>query len=211
MPRRFLFLLAALLPVAAMTAAAAESSSAPDSAPAATDPGYRLSAGDIVQIAVYNEPDLAATQTIARSGEMRLPLIGEIILAGKSVREAERAIENTYKERKFLKAPVVNITITAYFPREVSVLGSVRSPGTVVFPRDSTTLDIVEVITRVGGFLPVSKSNAVTITRRADDGKETITTVDLEKALSGRRQPGRESANVPIYPGDRIWVPERLF
>lgn len=194
-----------------MTAAAAESSSAPDSAPAATDPGYRLSAGDIVQIAVYNEPDLAATQTIARSGEMRLPLIGEIILAGKSVREAERAIENTYKERKFLKAPVVNITITAYFPREVSVLGSVRSPGTVVFPRDSTTLDIVEVITRVGGFLPVSKSNAVTITRRADDGKETITTVDLEKALSGRRQPGRESANVPIYPGDRIWVPERLF
>lgn len=212
MPRLLpLLLAAALLPGIALTAAAAEPDPAPDPASAVTDPSYLLSAGDTVAITVYNEPELAATQTIARSGELRLPLIGEIVLTGQSVREAERSIERAYIERQFLKAPAVNLTVTAYFPREVSVLGSVRSPGTVVFPRDVTTLDIVEVITRVGGFLPVSKSDAVTITRRDADGKETITTVNLEKALSGRRQPGRDRANVVIYPGDRIWVPERLF
>jgi polysaccharide export outer membrane protein len=178
---------------------------------AITDPNYRLNAGDTISVTVYNEPDLSAAQTIARSGEVRLPLIGEIILLGKSIREAERAVENTYTSREFLKTPVVNLVVTAYFPREISVLGSVRSPGAVVFPRDVASLDIVEVITRVGGFLPVAKSDAVTVTHRDANGKETVITVDLEKIISGRRQPGRARADLAVFPGDRVWVPERLF
>lgn len=200
-----------MLLCSALAASALEPVSTPVTAPVATDPGYRLSPGDTVAISVFGESDLAATQTIARSGEVRLALIGEIILAGKSVREAERAIEGTYRERQFLRTPVVTLAVTAYFPREVSVLGAVRTPGTVVFPRDVTSLDIVEVITRVGGFLPISKSDAVTITHRAADGKETVTTVDLENTITGRRQAGRERADLEIHPGDRIWVPERLF
>lgn len=210
---RFFFPLTAaiLLWCSAGTAMAAEPASAPAGTPATTDPSYRLIAGDTVAISVYGEPDLSATQIIDHSGEVRLPLIGEIILTGKSVREAEQALEKTYKERQFLKAPVVNLVVTSYFPREVSVLGAVRSPGTVVFPRDVTSLDIVEVITRVGGFTPISKSDAVTITHRTPDGKETVTTVDLENTITGRHQAGRDRAELAIYPGDRIWVPERLF
>jgi len=180
-------------------------------APAATDPSYHLSPGDTVTISVYGEPDLASTQTIARTGEVRLPLIGEIVLAGKGVRDAERLLETTYTARQFLKAPVVSLVVTAYFPREVSVLGAVRTPGTVVFPRDVTSLDIVEIITRVGGFLPIAKSEAVAITHRSAEGKETVTTVDLEDTISGRHQSGRSRADLAVYPGDRIWVPERLF
>jgi protein involved in polysaccharide export with SLBB domain len=178
---------------------------------AATDPGYHLIVGDTIAVSVYGEPDLSVTQTIGRSGEVRLPLLGEIILTGKTVREAVHFLENTYQERQFLRTPVVDLVVTAYFPREVSVLGAVRTPGTVVFPRDVTSLDIVEVITRVGGFLAISKSDAVTITHRGADGKETVKTVDLENTISGRRQAGRERADLAIYPGDRIWVPERLF
>jgi protein involved in polysaccharide export with SLBB domain len=206
MPRLSLLIVAALFGVAS-----AFSEPALKTPVAATDPNYRLSVGDTVTIAIYDEPELAATQTIDRSGEVRLPLIGEVILTGKSVREAERALEETYRKREFLKAPVVNLVVSAYFPREVSVLGAVRSPGTVLFPRDVTSLDIVDVITRVGGFVPVSKSDAVTLTRRAADGKETVTTVNLEDALGGRRKAGRDRADVLVYPGDRIWVPERLF
>lgn len=186
---------------------------APPATPAAgtTDPNYRLIAGDVITITVYNEPDLTVLQTIARSGEVRLPLIGEITLTGQSVREAERTLEKTYRDRQFLRDPVVNLVVTSYFPREVSVLGAVRTPGTLVFPRDVTSLDIVEVITRVGGFLPISKSDAVTLTRRTPDGKETTTTIDLENTISGRHQAGRGRIDLKIYPGDRLWVPERLF
>ncbi len=183
----------------------------PSDSSGGTDPSYRLSVGDTISITVYNEPDLAAVKTIARTGEVRLPLIGEVAIIGKSVREAERALEALYRERQFLKEPVVNLVVSAYFPREVSVLGAVRAPGTVLFPRDVTTLDVVEVITRVGGFIPISRSDAVTITRRDAEGKETVITVDLEKSISGRRSAGRDRADIVIFPGDRIWVPERLF
>jgi polysaccharide export outer membrane protein len=180
-------------------------------APATTDPSYHLSPGDTVAITVYNEPDLTITQTLGRAGEVRLYLIGDIILGGKTVREGERMLERTYRERQFLKDPVVTLAVTTYFPREVSVLGAVRTPGTVVFPRDTTSLDIVEVITRAGGFMPISKADAVTITRRLPNGKETVLTVDLDDVMSGRRRAGRDRADVPIYPGDRIWIPEHLF
>jgi polysaccharide export outer membrane protein len=203
-------LLLAAGPLRAAEPAPAASPALP--APAAgTDPNYRLIAGDAISITIYNEPDLTVLQTIARSGEVRLPLIGEIILIGLSVREAERLLEKTYRDRQFLRKPVASLTVTSYFPREVSVLGAVRTPGNLVFPRDVTSLDIVEVITRVGGFIPVSKADAVTITHRAPDGKETVTVVDLENTITGRRQSGRGRADLAIYPGDRIWVPERLF
>ena len=211
LPRLFRLLSAVLLLGSALPLRAAEPLSAPTGPPATTDPSYQLSAGDTVTISIEGEPELLALQTIARTGEVRLPLIGEVILSGKSVRDAERFLEKTYREREFLKAPVVNLVVTAYFPREVSVLGAVRVPGTVVFPRDTTSLDLIEVITRVGGFLPISKADAVTVTRRLPDGKETVLTVDLDDVISGRRRPGRGRADFPIYPGDRIWVPERLF
>ena len=180
-------------------------------APAGTNPNYHLIAGDALTITVYNEPDLSVLQTIARSGEVRLPLIGEIILIGQSVREAERSIEKSYRDRQFLRQPVVNLVVTSYFPREVSVLGAVRTPGTLIFPRDVTSLDLIEVITRVGGFLPISKADAVSVTHRTADGKETVTTVNLENTITGRHQAGRGHADLAIFPGDRVWVPERLF
>ena len=173
-------LLLGLTPVAP----AAEPVVAPADHTASTDPSYHLSPGDTVAITVYNEPDLSSTQTLGRTGAVRLPLIDEINLAGKGVREAEHFIEGTYKERQFLRAPVVTVVVTAYFPREVSVLGSVRAPGIVVFPRDVTSLDIVDVIARVGGFLPIAKSDAVAITHKTVDGKETVTIVNLEGSIS---------------------------
>jgi len=179
--------------------------------PIATDPSYHLSPGDTISITVYNEPDLSITQTLGHSGEARVYLIGQLTLGGKTVRDAEQELEKTYRDRQLLKDPVVILTVTSYFPREISVLGAVRTPGTVVFPRDATTIDIVEVITLVGGFLPISKSDAVTITHRSPDGKETVTTVNLENTISGRHQSGKDRADIAIYPGDRIWVPERLF
>lgn len=205
---RFLLFLATTLLLGAADPAPAPAAAAPL---VATDPNYRLSAGDTITITIYHEPDLTVLQTIARSGEVRLPLIGEVILTGQSVREAERTLEKTYRDRQFLRQPVVNLVVTSYFPREVSVLGAVRTPGTVIFPRDVTSLDIVEVITRVGGFLPISKADAVTLTRRTPDGKETVTVIDLENTISGRHQSGRGRIDLKIYPGDRLWVPERLF
>ena len=89
--------------------------------------------------------------------------------------------------------------------------GAVRSPGNFQFPKETTSLDIADLITRLGGFTPTAKSDAVSVIRRKPDGKEEVTTVDVERMISGRRRGDSSRRDFAVYPGDRIWVPERLF
>lgn len=187
----------------------------PETAPAQTnitDPSYRLSPGDTISISVQGEPDLTTAPTISRSGEIRLIYISDdIVITGRTVRETEHFLENLYREKKLLKSPVIRVNIGAYAPREVSVLGAVRTPGTVAFPRDNTSMDLVDVITRAGGFTPIAKEYAVQLTHRTADGKETVQTVDLADVISNRRRQAKDRVDVLVYPGDRIYVPEKMF
>src|SRR5690606_18849099 len=64
-----------------------------------TDPSYRLAPGDSVTVNVYSEPDMSAAQRLDTNGVLRLPMIGEVKLAGLSVREAENTLEKLYVSR----------------------------------------------------------------------------------------------------------------
>jgi polysaccharide export outer membrane protein len=176
-----------------------------------TDPSYRLTAGDSVTVNVYGEPEMSATQRVDSNGELRLPMVGEMKIGGLSVREAEEALEKLYRDRELLKNPLVVLAVSNYALREVSVLGAVRSPGNFQFPKETTSLDIADLITRLGGFTPTAKSDAVSVIRRKPDGREEVTTVDVERMISGRRRGDSGRRDFAVFPGDRIWVPERLF
>lgn len=176
-----------------------------------TDPSYRLTVGDSIAVNVYGEGDMSASQRLDSNGKLRLPMIGEIKVSGLSVREAETALEKLYRERELLKSPLVTLVVSNYALREVSVLGAVRSPGNFQFPKEMTSLDIADLITRLGGFTPTAKSDAVSVIRRKPDGKEEVTTVDVERMISGRRRGDNSRRDFAVFPGDRVWVPERLF
>lgn len=176
-----------------------------------TDPSYRIAAGDSLSVNIYGEPDMSTSQRLDTTGVVRLPMVGEMKLGGLTVREAENALEKTYRDRELLKDPLVSISVSNYALREVSVLGAVRSPGTFQFPKETTSLDIADLITRLGGFTPTAKSDAVSVIRRKPDGREEVTTVDVERMISGRRRGDSNQRDFAVFPGDRIWVPERLF
>jgi polysaccharide biosynthesis/export protein len=180
-------------------------------AASATDPTYRLNMGDRLAVMVFGEPDLGAQQMIDRNGFVRLPLVGEIQVAGRTVREAEALIEATYRKEEMLKNPQATLTMVAYAPREVSLLGAVRSPGTFQFPPDVVSMDVRDVISRQGGFSPVAKGDAVAVTRRQPGGKEVTTVINVDRMMYGRSRKQDNEEVFLIYPGDRIFVPERLF
>ena len=185
---------------------------APSPAPAAaTDPTYRLNLGDHIAVSIFGEADLTAQQMIDRNGMVRLPLIGELSVVGRTVREAESLIESTYLKEEILKEPQVTLVMMAYGPREVTLLGAVRAPGTFQFPPDTVSLDIRDVIARQGGFTPVAKGDAVAVTRRQPGGKEVTTVVNVDHMMFGRSRKRENEEVFLIYPGDRIYVPERLF
>jgi polysaccharide export outer membrane protein len=199
-----LLLLAPLL-LLAVPARAADPS-VPAQSGAAMDPSYRLGPGDLVTVRVYGE-ELDTSQPLDDAGKLRLPLLDEVKLSGQTLREAERTLQWLYREREFLKNPMVSVTLVSVALREASVLGAVRNPGNFTFPSQSTSMSIVDLITRTGGFLPIARSDSVKVTRHNADGTETTTTVDVSSMLSGHRH----GADFQVLPGDHIWVPERLF
>jgi len=198
-----------LLFLAAVVAAAVPAHAAdpaPPGAPSSVDASYRLGPGDIVSVHVYGE-ELDTSQQLDAAGKLRLPLLDEVKLSGQTLRESERSLQWLYREREFLKNPMVSVTLVSVALREASVLGAVRTPGDFPFPNQATHLSIVDLITRTGGFLPVARADAVKVTRHNADGSETTTTVDVESMLAGHRH----GQDFQVLPGDQIWVPERLF
>lgn len=172
---------------------------------------YRLGKLDQVQITVFDEPDLSVAQRISGEGTVRIPLIGELKLGGLSIRKAETLIETSYIDNQILKNPIVSVRVIDYAPKEISILGAVGSPGKLPFPTEVTSLDIVDVISKVGGFTQVARADSVRITRVGEDGREIIFTVNVESMITGRGKRSGDSTRVPVYPGDVIWVPERMF
>lgn len=171
---------------------------------------YQLSIRDQIEISVYGEPDLAVEQRIDGRGQVRIPLLGTTELAGMTVRDAEEYIEKAYIDNRFLRAPMVTVRVADYAPKEVAVLGAVASPGKLVFPIEANSLDIVDVISQMGGFEGIAKSDHVRVTRTGPNGATTDFTVNVERMITGRGR-GEPDNKVEILPGDVIWVPERLF
>jgi Periplasmic protein involved in polysaccharide export len=174
----------------------------------ATDPGYRLALGDEISITVHGEPDLSAAQRIDRKGIVRIPYINEVSLANKTVREAEGFIEQLLIERRILKKPLVNITVRDYALREVTISGTGMNPGVFQMPRETDSIEIVELVNRLGGFRPTARSNAVRVIRMDENGNEVSHIVDVEAMMKNRKGAPKSFL---IYPGDRIHVEERFI
>lgn len=170
---------------------------------------YELSIRDQIELTVYGEPDLSVAQRIDSRGQVRVPLLGTLKIAGMTVRQAEQFIQRTYVEKRILRDPMVTIRVAEYAPKEVAVLGAVVSPGKLVFPIEANSLDIVDVISQMGGFQGIAKSDHVRVTRTGTNGEKQEFTVNVERMITGRG--GDEEKKVEILPGDIIWVPERIF
>lgn len=191
MMRRILLLVAWLLAGTALTA------QTPDGA----NEVYRLSVGDEIALTVVGEPDLDETLRIDGQGNINQKFLGHVPVAGRTITEAERFLEQQLVERKFLRQPVVRLKLVAYAQRGVVVFGAVVQPGTVVFPPETFSMDILDVIAKCGGFTANARRHNVRVKRRGSDGSDQVVTVNVRNMLSGR-----ESSPFLVQPGDVVTV-----
>ncbi len=169
---------------------------------------YRLNLRDQIEIELFGEPELTTTQRIDGRGQVRVQLIGAVILAGKTVRAAEDYIETLYVEKRILKNPMATVRVIEYAPREVNVLGEVATPGALPFPPEINEMDIVDVIAKAGGFTQLARRTRVEVTRLGSSGKVVVNEVNVEDLIRGR---SRDGSRFMIQPGDTISVPAVLF
>ena len=171
---------------------------------------YTLTVADKVRIEVFQEDDLTSMQHVDALGNVNLHLIGDLHVAGLTVDQAEKLIAKTYVEKKFLVHPQVTLSIDDYAPREVTIQGQVRSPNRYLLPMEST-MSVVELVTKAGGFTDIAKGSQVTITRFAPDGTKTIIIVDVDSIIRGKKRAKAEDNSLLLQPGDIVYVPESLI
>jgi polysaccharide export outer membrane protein len=171
---------------------------------------HTLALADRIRVAVYQEDDLTSLTRIDARGRINLPLIGEITVGGMTVVEAQAAIENAYKDGRFLRNPQVTVNVEEYAPREVSIQGQIRNPGRYTLPIEST-FTVVELVTKAGGITDIGKGTAVTVTRVLPDGSKKIFVVDVDNVIKGRSNQKNDDNTLLLLPGDIVYIPERLI
>lgn len=175
--------------------------------PAPSGSGYRLFPRDLISISILGEPDMSIERRIDGDGRISLPLLGQLQVRGLTTSEAEELIRKTYVEQQVFIRPQVSLSVREYYPREVFVLGQVRTPGKVSLPIEARSVTIVEAISKAGGFTRISKSDSVQVTRHLPDGSEKSTTVNVAAMIEGKGS----QLSFEIQPDDVIFVPERIF
>lgn len=155
----------------------------------------KLGAGDLVEVNVYNVPELATKARVSNAGDLYLPLIDYVHVDGLTQEEAQALIEKRYEDGGFVRNPHVTIFVDDAASQGVTVLGEVAKPG--IYP-DIADHKLYELISEAGGFTPAA-SRKIAILRQ--NQKEPIR-VDLPRNLADDT-----SSNVEINPGDTITVP----
>lgn len=174
---------------------------------------YRISRGDILNVEVLanGEREFAAGQKrVEATGTINLLYIQEIRLVGLTIAEAQDAIASAYRDGRFIRNPVVNLTVETYAPRIVRISGKVNSQATFELPPD-TEMTIMDLIFKANGFTDTAKGTAVKVTRTMPDGSLKVFNLDVESAMKGKLKEASGDAAFPLQPDDVVYVPERII
>src|SRR5258708_2394032 len=90
---------------------------------------YRLGAGDLLTIAVFDHNELSIDARVSQTGNITFPLVGQVPVAGLSTRDAELLLARHLMDGAFLKQPQVSILVSEYQSQKVAVMGQVTKPG----------------------------------------------------------------------------------
>jgi polysaccharide export outer membrane protein len=153
----------------------------------------KLAPGDLVEMTVYNVPELTTKTRIASNGDIYCPLVGYMHVGGLSAEEAQAAIEKRLSD--FVKSPHVSLFVSEYASEGASVLGEVVRPG--VYPVMGQQ-HLFSLLSAAGGLTEKS-GRSLTVTHRSDPNSPV--TIDLPRNLADNSE-----TNVPVYPGDVIIV-----
>ncbi len=168
---------------------------APADAAAAQTQDIQIGAGDLIEIRVFGVQDLAQETRVSGTGDISVPLVGPVHVAGLTQSEAEALIANKLRDGGFIKDPHVSVFTKEYATQGISVLGEVSRPGVypLLGPRK-----LFDVISMAGG-LTTRAGKQITITHRDDPGDP------LKIQLTG--DPAKTAGtNPPVTPGDTIFV-----
>lgn len=161
---------------------------------------YQLGVEDVLQIQVWQHPDLSGSYTVDSRGNIRLPLLGEITVRGRTTVDISAELQRRYS----IVDPTITevlVSVTGFNSLVVTIVGEVKNPGKMGFQKMPT---VWEAVLGAGGFAATADQSRVQVVHKDETpGAERTVTVDLSRGLE--RTP---AASLPaLKPGDTIVVP----
>jgi polysaccharide biosynthesis/export protein len=164
------------------------------SQPVAVDAHMHIGPGDLLNISVFDVPEMTQTIRVNDAGDATLNLVGALHLAGLTAFEAQASIASSLKAHNYLVDPQVSVFISEYTTQGVSILGEVHKPGVYQVLGTRTLLDI---ISEAGGITPFAGAEAM-IKRANGDTVHVALTNDAQLSFI---------SDVQIGPGDKVMIP----
>ena len=175
--------------------------------------GYKLRSGDVINISILGEPECTVEDKINGEERVRLVYVGELPLANMTTKQAETYIALEYRRQLIFRDAQVTVKITKYMERSVFLSGALNRKGIYAFPPEAEAMNIVQVIARSGGFTDIANRKSVKVTRTFYDEAGSIKNAKTYEVNVGALSNGTSDGNnvFMIYPGDQIFVSERLI
>jgi polysaccharide export outer membrane protein len=166
---------------------------------------YQIGPGDHLQVFVYQSPTLSVGDVPVRpDGRLSLPLVPDIVAAGKTPSQLSSEISDRLKE--FVKDPNVSVIVHGFvgtFDRQIRVIGEATEPLALPYSDRMTVLD---VMIAAKGLTKYASGNSAVIVRRTGGQQQNI-----KVRLSDLLKDGDVSQNVEMQPGDTLIIPQTWF
>jgi polysaccharide export outer membrane protein len=147
--------------------------------PNLTSTEYVIAPQDVLQVTVFQVPDLSKSVQVNGNGDVTLPLIGQVHVSGKGVEQAQQEIAEKLG-KKYVRSPQVTVLVTKSGQR-VTVNGSVKNPAVLTI---DGRLTLSQAIAATGGLGDLANSNRIHVARVSDElVKDTV--FDLDQIQSG--------------------------
>jgi polysaccharide export outer membrane protein len=159
---------------------------------------YMIGPRDLLEIKVFELPELNQTVRVSEDGSITLPLLGNVQIGGLTKDGVERKLAELL-EAKYLKNAQLSVFIKEYQSKRVAIIGAVEKPGMYELVGRQTLL---QMISQAGGFKDTS-SNEIFVLREGKNGITASIAIDLEDLTVN----GNQKLNIPLQANDVINVP----
>jgi polysaccharide export outer membrane protein len=163
-----------------------------------TSPTTQIAEGDLLDIVIFDIPELSGRFRVNLKGDILLPLAGTLHVTGMTLAEITNAVSERYRDAKILVAPEVTVFVAEFTRRTITITGEVRAPG--VFPI-AAPRTLTDTLAMAGG-LNDNASRTVSIVHAADPRQIIHVTLNVGAQTPESIQEGR----MEILPGDSIFV-----
>jgi polysaccharide biosynthesis/export protein len=159
---------------------------------------YFIAPEDVLEIFVWQNPDLSKNVIVGSDGKVSYPLAGMVKAAGLTIEQLQEELKDRLS--KYIKYPQITVMVTKFAGNKVVILGEIKSPGVYSY---AGQIDLLKLVGMSGDFTRSARSDSVIVVSGNLTNKPQVRRLNLKSAM----YKGTSDPSFMLSPGDVVYVP----